>query len=707
VRGRRIGSNICLVLATISLVLALVSGYLRLAVLDSDQFADRATAALDDSAVRDLIARQITDQAVLRANRDLVAVRPVVESAASAVVSTGAFKGLFRTAVRDLHRTVFTRDQSTATLTLLDVGVLLSNALESFAPQVAKQLPADFTAQLNTGETALNSLDTAGTADGVESLFWIFGVATALLLAAGILLAPQRRRGILRAGIGVAVAGALLVIAYQLGRTAVLARFSSPDDRAAAGAVWDVFLQDLRTWALVTLGAGVVIAAAAGSLLRPVDVRVPLRRVWDVVAATPSRGWVRALRAVGLIVAGALFIAWRQALLDVALVLVGVFILYQGVSELLRMLIDTRPAAEGEAEAEATHRHRRAPWIAGAVAALLLVLLGVAFVGSGATEAKAQEVGCNGSVVLCDRPLNEVAFPGTHNAMSSPAYPNWLFGQQETRIGTQLDDGIRALLIDAHYGRKVGNRVLTTLDGKTLDVAEQQLGQEGAAAATRIRDNLLSRSQKPGPQETWLCHVMCELGAFRLEAGLREIRDFVVAHPNQVLIVIVEDDGPTPADIAQATKDSGLLPFVYQGQTDPPADHWPTLGEMIDSGGRVVMLAEQQGGDPAVPWYHDGYKVMQEVPYHYSSADQMEHNCEVNRGGDSGGTLFLLNNWIDTYPIPRAANAARVNGYDYLLNRARLCQKERGLFPNILAVDLYREGDVLKVADTLNRIPSK
>ncbi len=98
-----------MVLASLCLVVALLAGYLRTTVLDADQFADRATSALSEQPVRDLIARQITQQAVLRANRDLIAVRPLVETAAAAVVSTGAFQSLFHTAARDLHRTVFSR----------------------------------------------------------------------------------------------------------------------------------------------------------------------------------------------------------------------------------------------------------------------------------------------------------------------------------------------------------------------------------------------------------------------------------------------------------------------------------------------------------------------------------------------------------------------------------------------------------------------
>ena len=45
-RARRIASIACVVLAAICIVVALLSGYTRTAILSSDQFADRATAAL-------------------------------------------------------------------------------------------------------------------------------------------------------------------------------------------------------------------------------------------------------------------------------------------------------------------------------------------------------------------------------------------------------------------------------------------------------------------------------------------------------------------------------------------------------------------------------------------------------------------------------------------------------------------------------------
>jgi hypothetical protein len=709
VRGRRIGSNVCMVLASVCLIVALLTGYLRTTVLDSNQFADRATSALSQEPVRDLIARQITEQAVLRANRDLIAVRPVVETAAAAVVSTGAFRSLFHTAVRDLHRTVFSRDRSTATLTLLDVGVLLSSALEQFAPDVAKQLPVDFSAKLDAGETALNSIQLANAADAFERYAWIFGLLTAALLAGGIALAPRRTRAIVHAGISIAVAGAIIAIAYQIGRSAVLGRFSAPDDRAAAGAVWDAFLLDLRTWALIALAAGTVVAAAAASVLRPVDVRVPMRRAWEVVAVAPVTPWRRVARALALIVAGVLFIAWRQALLDIALVLVGVYILYQGVAELLRLLTETRAREDAAAPQGAAEprRRRAAPWIAGGVAALLLVVLAGALIGTGATKpaAAAEATTCNGYAQLCDRPLDEVAFAGTHNAMSSPTYPNWLFAQQEKGLTGQLDDGIRALLIDAHFGNQVGGHVLTDLTGRDeRKAAEESLGERGFQAAMRIRDSLIGGNAPRGPRKMWLCHGFCEVGAIPLTQGLQEVTDFVVRHPRQVVLIVIQDEGPTPQDLKPAFDDAGLTPYVYKGDLPKTREGWPTLGELIDSGQRVVVMVEKHAYDPAVPWIHNAYDYVQETPYHFTNPSQF--SCAENRG-PKDAPLFLLNHWIDTSPAPRPSNAAKVNTYAALLGRARECERERGQMPNILAVDFYKTGDVLKVVNTLNRIPSQ
>ena len=129
-RWRRLAARTLVALASLAIVLALVAAYARQATVDSDQFANRATDALSDDSVRSLVAQKITDEVVLKNEADLIAARPILESVASEIVGGRAFLGLWRTAVRDVHRALFKRDQGTVTLTIADAGTVLAAALQ-------------------------------------------------------------------------------------------------------------------------------------------------------------------------------------------------------------------------------------------------------------------------------------------------------------------------------------------------------------------------------------------------------------------------------------------------------------------------------------------------------------------------------------------------------------------------------------------------
>jgi hypothetical protein len=160
------------------------------------------------------------------------------------------------------------------------------------------------------------------------------------------------------------------------------------------------------------------------------------------------------------------------------------------------------------------------------------------------------------------------------------------------------------------------------------------------------------------------------------------------------VLVLVIEDYVSPEDLAAAFAESGLDELVYRGAAQAP---WPTLREMVDSRQRVLVLTES--GRPGVPWIHPAFAVMQETPYHFKLPSDL--SCSPNRGGTSG-SLFLMNNWIDTTPDPKPSNAAIVNAYDALLARARQCETARGRRPTVLAVDFYRTGALFRVARALN-----
>ena len=165
-------------------------------------------------------------------------------------------------------------------------------------------------------------------------------------------------------------------------------------------------------------------------------------------------------------------------------------------------------------------------------------------------------------------------------------------------------------------------------------------------------------------------------------------------HPDEVVVLVVEDYVAAD-DLAAEFDKAGLADLVYRGTGRAP---WPTLRTLIDTRQRVVVMTES--GRAGVPWLLPAFEVMQETPYKFRNPSEL--SCAANRGG-THGTLFQINNWIDTTPAPKPSNAAIVNAHDALLARARRCQEERGLKPTILAVDFYRTGDVVGVARALNR----
>ena len=135
------------------------------------------------------------------------------------------------------------------------------------------------------------------------------------------------------------------------------------------------------------------------------------------------------------------------------------------------------------------------------VAALLAIVGSASLVAT----AEAKKPRCNGLRSLCDQPFDEVVLPGTHNAMSSESL-GWRLPNQSVAIPEQLEGGIRALLIDTHYGEPRDDGVVETRDNATS--AEGDIGM-------------------------YLCHVLCELGATKLSPVLRQIRKWVRKPPPQ------------------------------------------------------------------------------------------------------------------------------------------------------------------------------
>lgn len=696
-------------LAALALTVALVAGYLQQTVFDADGFAGRVDAALRTEAVSADIANRLADAAV-RAEPDLIAVRPLVAGAAQGIVRGAAFRSLVRGAARDVHRSVFDRDAGTVTLTVADTGVLLAEAIEHLRPELADSIPAGLQVRVST---AASDAETAAVravafAEQVRAVAVIGLVAFALLAVSAVV--RWRRDGVLRVGVAVAVACGLLALLALLGPRIA-------GGGPATSALIQTWLDPLAAWSAALAGAGAVAALAAAAILRPVAIlpalfgeravgpggepargaAVPHRPGGEPApgAAAPHRSggeparptaphrpgllartpvWLRALTAIAL---GAALLVAPLTVLEIAAMGAGLLLVLAGASELLRLAGEpARPVRMG-----------RSGRIAAVSTLLVVAVAGVAFAAGGGLPDPVRVGRCNGSAALCDKRLDEVRFVGTHNSMSDPSF---LFAAQDAGIPAQLADGVRALLIDTHYGFQTPRGVATDLDqpSKSRAKVEDEVGAEFVETAQRLRTRI--GYEGGGTREVFLCHAFCEVGAAPALETLEAVHRFLVEHPEEVLILSIEDD-TAAADTAKLIRDSGLINEVYRGAATSP---WPTLRELIERNERVVVLIENDPGDE--PWMHRQSEIAQETPYHFATAAELgaENSCRPNRGGTKG-SLLLLNHWVDTSPAPRTSIAREVNARGFLGGRIERCERERGLVANVVAVDFYRQGDVL------------
>ena len=328
----------------------------------------------------------------------------------------------------------------------------------------------------------------------------------------------------------------------------------------------------------------------------------------------------------------------------------------------------------------------------GLVAAVVVVVVAVVVVQQ---RGHARE--CNGSAALCDLRLDQVALATTHNSMNAAA-DGFVEPSQHSGIEQQLADGVRGLLVDAFLGsvRPYGDRdiVYTDLPRRELARALSLVKPDSAEHARLLRERV-GPPAATAPREVYLCHRLCELGAVRFSVVVDELRRFLDDHPDEVLIIVVQDELPAD-DLVPVLTAGGLDPYIA---TLDPTEPLPTLGSMIDSGHRVVIGLENGDLGPRIPnMYGDG--LLQDVPYDFSSPEQLEaeDSCRLLRG-EPDAPLLLLNNWITP---PSEDGAAQVNTEPVLGGRAERCAEERGQPVNLVAVDFYETGDLEKVVETLN-----
>ncbi|MEU6859868.1 hypothetical protein AB0B28_13470 [Glycomyces sp. NPDC046736] len=319
------GSAALLVIGAIVLMLAAVTVFARNEVLDTDRFVDNVEPLATDAEVRAAVATRIST-----AVDEALDVETLVAQAIDAVQTKGAPDVLDRLSVplasgvdsfieKKVHEVVYSdqftelwREASRAAHTAL-VGVLTGDGGDLLALQgqdlvldlapvlervkerlvdsgfsLAASIPkvsVEFTIAESEAFPKLRSA-----ASLLDAAAWVLPIAGLALLAAGVLTAPDRRRGLLVGALCVAGAMLLLIGGLAIGRGAYLAGLGDAvQSQQAAANVYDTVTRFLQGGAQ-TLTVIAIIVALACWLLGPGTAARATRRLGVSARDAAARG---------------------------------------------------------------------------------------------------------------------------------------------------------------------------------------------------------------------------------------------------------------------------------------------------------------------------------------------------------------------------------------------------------------------------------
>jgi hypothetical protein len=691
------------VAAAVATVGAIVALYLKTEIANRDRFAARAVAALDDNAVRDVVARQIVVGVIERGSPDLISARPLLETAVETVVSTGPFRSLVRTTAQQAHSLLFDHGNAFV-FDVADTGTVVLSAVRSLAPDIAAKLPANADATLVDLRERPFAQDTLEAADQLRKIAIALPVLALLLLLGAVALARDRGRAFARFALALGVVATVAEIALGTARTIVLRSLDGTEEiptadlRAAAGGAWDALLGDLAGLLMIAAVVGFVLAAGILSAVDPEAIRRQATRL----TRRPSNRVALGARGVVLTLVGIAVLLEPAVALTAIAYLIGAALIYAGSTELLTALGRDPRAREPDA------RERRLPRRRIAVVAAAAVLTFGAASGAAAlvlhehtiTNAAAPAAGCNGLQQLCAKRLNEVLWPGTHNSMAAADVPGWTIPDQRRSIPRQLQDGIRLFLLDPHYGRVLGNgRVQTDFqaEGRNANKVAAELSPDALAAIDRLGVNLTAKSGERGPKEVFLCHTVCELGATRFTETLAAMRTFLHAHPSTVLMMILENY-VTDEDLQRTFAATDTEHYAVTLKRGEPL---PTLQQLIDDDQRLVVFTEERPTG-AVPWLNDAFAFIQDTPLGNRTAEQLGTRAQCERyRGTAESPFLMLNNWVERFPPSPTANRPALTDH-FLTTRIARCAEVRNMPVSLVAVDFYEQGDLIDVAREQN-----
>jgi len=215
-----------------------------------------------------------------------------------------------------------------------------------------------------------------------------------------------------------------------------------------------------------------------------------------------------------------------------------------------------------------------------------------------------------------------------------------------------------------------------------------------------------------------VCHSSCLLfDGGLLQTYLGKVVTWLNSNPNEVVSILMVNIDDLPASsYASVFVAAGLDKFAYSPPTPTmEATAWPSLGDMIDNGTRVVAFLDNGADATQATYLIDEFSNVWETAYDVTDPS---FDCNVNRTAPATGKMYLINHFLDTVTnflgaanslVPDKAELLTTNavsGAGSLGAQADECAAQWGAWPNFLLVDFYDwgNGSVFEVAATLNDV---
>jgi len=334
-RVRRVFTALLVIVACVLAPLSVLALWAKTTVLDTSNYVSTVAPLANNSDIQEAAATRITqrimsEKDVVSQLEDKIPPRiakrlPNLNDAAEAFVYQAALKFVssprFETLWEQANRRV--QPQVVAALTGSSDGkvqLAKDGTVTLDLSGVAKEVRARLQARgVSLDRVPAGSIDTTielfkwpwlGTVqdivDLLQELAWFLPFLTLLCFAGAIALSTNRRRTVLRSGLGLAAGMLVILIALAVGRGPYLDLFATAPGRQAGGAAYDQLLHGLRLQVRGVFALGVIIGVGA----------------WLTGRSPATTGTTKAIR-IGVIAVGFLALAALDELTAVAVLVVA------------------------------------------------------------------------------------------------------------------------------------------------------------------------------------------------------------------------------------------------------------------------------------------------------------------------------------------------------------------------------------------------